>query len=141
VQLFAAMFDADDAAVSLWLGRIVALHHLLIYFISEPRTYSVRPFLKRQCDRTQVSRLRAAGADPNASVAVPPRDSDPPGTLRGPQEILTIVTLREISRAQITFLGARRWPAGRRRVRPATARRSARAAAAGMVQTVCRGAL
>ena len=88
MQLFAAMFGADDAAVSLWLGRIVALHHLLIYFISEPRTYSVRPFLKRQCDRTQVSRLLAAGADPNASVAVPPRDSDPQELFVGPKKYL-----------------------------------------------------
>jgi hypothetical protein len=36
----------------LGLGRIVALYHLLIYFIPDSLSYSVPLFLKRQCDRT-----------------------------------------------------------------------------------------
>jgi hypothetical protein len=39
----------------LGLGRIVALHYLLIHFIPKSRTHSVHLFLKRQCDRTLAS--------------------------------------------------------------------------------------
>jgi hypothetical protein len=40
------------------LGRIIALHHLLIRSIPDFLTYSVPPFLKRHCDRTPGARPR-----------------------------------------------------------------------------------
>ena len=70
-------------AVSVGLGRIVALYDLLIHFIPDPLTYSVPVFLKRHCDRILGQRAagrrrgrRVAAGDRGARRARPHRHSD-----------------------------------------------------------------
>ena len=52
-----------ESRVGVGLGRIVALHHLLIHFIPDLLTYSVPLFLKRQCDRTLGEQLSETELD------------------------------------------------------------------------------
>jgi hypothetical protein len=62
-----------EQTVSVGLGRIVALHHLLILFTPDSLTYSVPLFLTRQCDRTpggrpQVQALHLGAEDPAGAL-------------------------------------------------------------------------